>query len=232
MLFSSTARIQERRALVREMVLPALGILLGLLGPAYLTLALTPDTVVLALYGTKWVGVIPIIVPLALGMPFFGAHALLGPILCGLGRPELEFWPQAISCGAATVAYFIAAGSSATSVAWALFGVMILRFLLIAIFLFRLLKISWLKALVLLSRIGSFSLAFGGAMWGLDRLLQLLHCGPLARVSVMLLVAIGLLGCGIYFAADLVFGRDAVRFLVVYGARLPDKFIRQLQKRV
>jgi O-antigen/teichoic acid export membrane protein len=197
-----------------------------------MTLALTPDTTIVALYGTKWVGVIPLMIPLALGMPFFGAHALLGPIICGLGRPDLEFWPQAISCGVAGVAYFFFAGFSATSVAWALFGVMVLRFLLISIFLFGLLQIKWRKALDLVLKRLLFSSLFGGAIWSVDWAMRLSSCSALVRFSAMLVISGALLGTMVWFAGDLVFGSDAVRFLLTYASHLPDALSKQFRKRV
>ncbi len=145
-LLSSAARAQDRQQRMRELTLAVMGIVFGILGAAYATFALIPDTTIVGLYGDKWIGVIPLMIPFAIAMPFFGVHALMGPILCGLGRPDLEFWPQALSCAVAAVAFFSAARISIECIAWALLAVILIRFTAIAAFTFRLLRISWSEA--------------------------------------------------------------------------------------
>ena len=110
---------------MRDLTLCVLAIVFGVLGSAYAAFALTSETTIVGLFGDKWAGVLPLMLPLAIAMPFYAAHCLLGPILCGLGRPGLEFWPQAISCGVAAFAYFAAARISLASIAWALLGIML-----------------------------------------------------------------------------------------------------------
>lgn len=227
-LLSSTARVQDRLRLMRDLTLAVMGIVFGVLGPAYATFALIPETTVVGLYGDKWTGVIPLMLPMAIAMPFYGVHCLLGPILCGLGRPELEFWPQAISCGIAAVVYFTAARYSLLSVAWALLAVMIVRFAMIAAFTFRLLDISWATASSLLLRRMGFSMAFGGTIWAADLLLRRLPLQAGARLGLLFVLSVALL-CGlIWSAGNIAFGRQAVRFLLSYRTHLPVWYVKKL----
>lgn len=229
-LLSSTARVQEKRELMRGLTLAVIGIVFGVLGAAYATFALTPDTVMLGLYGDKWIALIPLMVPLALAMPFYGVHCLLGPILCGLGRPDLEFWPQAASCAVAACAFFTATRFSLLALAWALFGVMLIRLGMIAGFLFRLLKISWPNAMLLVARRIVFSAGFGGAAWCADHLLRMAHL-PVAQRLVALLMFCGIaFASSIWFAGNLIFGHQAVNFLRNYAAHLPGAYVRQLNR--
>jgi PST family polysaccharide transporter len=228
-LLSSTARVQERKKLMHDLTLSLISIVFGLLGAAYATFALIPDTTIIGLYGDKWVGVIPLMIPFAIAMPFYGVHCLLGPILCGLGRPELEFWPQAISCAVAVIAYFAAARVSLVCLAWALLGIMLLRFGMIAGFAFRLLGVSWLRATVLIAERAGFSIAFGSLIWAIDRLLRIFSIGAGLRLPVLVTLSIALFGWAIWSAGNIVFGRHAVSFLLNYSSHLPAPYVRRLR---
>ena len=70
---------------MRDLTLAVIAVVFGVLGAAYATFAMIPDTTIMGLYGDKWIGAIPLMIPFAIAMPFYGAHCLLGPILCGLG---------------------------------------------------------------------------------------------------------------------------------------------------
>ena len=228
-LLSSTAKVQANRQLMRDVTLAVIAIVFGVLGAAYATFAMIPATTVVGLYGDKWVGVIPLMIPFAIAMPFYGVHCLLGPILCGLGRPELEFWPQAISCALAAMAYFTAARFSLACVAWSLLFIMLLRFGLIAAFTFRVLQISWTRVAVLLLKRAVFSFSFGGVVWCADQLLRTLQLGAGLRLGMLVGFCVTLLGLAIWSASHLVFGRFAVRFLLTYAAHLPSGYVKRLR---
>jgi O-antigen/teichoic acid export membrane protein len=227
-LLSSTAKTQENKRLMRDLTLAMIAIVFGVLGAAYTTFAMIPATTVMGLYGDKWVGVIPLMVPFAIAMPFYGIHCLLGPILCGMGRPALEFWPQAISCALAAIAYFAAVRVSLLSVAWALLIIMLVRFGMIAVFTFRLLDISWIDVSLLLLRRGVFSASFGGVIWCFDQVLRgfQLSAGP--RLGVLAVGCIALLGWAIWSAGSLVFGKHAIRFMLTYAPHLPSSYVKRL----
>jgi lipopolysaccharide exporter len=227
-LLSSTAKIQENKRLMHELTLALIAIVFGVLGAAYATFAMIPATTIIGLYGDKWVGVIPLMVPFAIAMPFYGIHCLLGPILCGLGRPELEFWPQAISCAFAAIVYFEAVRFSLASVAWALLIIMLVRFGMIAAFTFRLLDISWTRVSVLLLGRAGFSAIFGIAIWCSDQLLRSLHLSPGPRLGILAVLSIVLLGWSIWSAGNLVFGQHAIRFMLSYATHLPSGYVRRL----
>ena len=228
-LLSSTARVQERKQLMHDVTLSLMGIAFGVLGCAYATFAMIPDTTIVGLYGDKWLGVIPLMLPMALAMPLYGVHCLLGPILCGLGKPELEFWPQAISCAVAAAAYFTAAHFSILSVAWTLLAIMLLRLGLIAGFTFRELRISWIRAGKMLAKRAAFSSAFAGVIWIADQAMRRLAVGAAPRLAVLACLSLLLLACAIWSASPLIFGRDAARFLLTYASHLPKRYAQQLR---
>jgi len=231
-LLTSTAKVQERQQLMHDLTLSMIGIVFGLLGSAYATFALIPGTTIIGLYGDKWVGVIPLMIPFAIAMPLYGVHCLMGPILCGMGRPELEFWPQAISCVVAAIAYFSAAHLSLVAIAWALLGVMLLRFGMIAAFTFRLLGIRWTRALSLMAARTAFSITFGCLIWLADQFLHSFPIGAGPRLALLTVLSIALLGWCIWFASNIVFGRHAVRFMLGYASHLPGPYVKRLRMQV
>lgn len=227
-LLSSAAKSQENKRLMRDLTLAVIAIVFGVLGAAYATFAMIPATTVMGLYGDKWVGVIPLMIPFAIAMPFYGIHCLLGPILCGMGRPALEFWPQAISCAIAAIAYFAAVRVSLVSVAWALLFIMLLRFGMIAVFTFRLLEISWAEVSLLLLKRGAFSAIFGGVIWCFDQVLRGLQVSAGPRLGILAVCCIALLGWAIWSAGNLVFGEHAIRFMLEYAPHLPASYVKRL----
>lgn len=228
-LIASAARAQDRRLLMRDLTVSSMAIVFGVLGPAYAVLAMTPETAIAGLFGDKWLAVVPLMLPLAVAMPFYGAHCLLGPIVCGLGRPALEFWPQAISCFVAAMAFFSAAHWSLIAIAWALLGVMLLRFGLTSAFAFRLLEVSWGRVLRILGVRTVFAAAFGTLAWLADQILRApFHLAAGTRlIALFVFCSVGL-GWTIWTAGELVFGHDAIAFLNLYAEHLPARYVRQL----
>ena len=89
-LLSSTAKAQERIEEVGQMALMAVAVVFAILGPAYATFALIPETVIVGIYGPKWIQAVPLVAPLAIGVLCYSCMCMLGPVLTGLGRPERE----------------------------------------------------------------------------------------------------------------------------------------------
>jgi lipopolysaccharide exporter len=231
-LMSATAKVQDRPELLRRVVLSMLAIVFGLIGPAYVTLACIPDTVIVGLYGTKWIASVPLMVPMALAMPFWGGMSMLGPVLSGLGKPQLEFWPQAISCAVAAVAFYTASHYSILAIAWALCGVSIIRLIAIAAFTFRQLAISWSTALTVIAKRLLLSAVFGLGIAAADHLLRMTALGTGARLAADAGLATVLMLTLMWTAAHLLFGRLAVAFLLDYAPHLPGRYVQQLRLRV
>ena len=229
-LLSSAAKMQGRKEVLGQLALVSMVLALGLLGPAYATFVCSPATVITGLYGPKWSAAIPLMVPLALAMPLFGCISLLNPILCGMGRPALEFWPQAISCALASVAYFAAVRVSLVAVGWALLAVMSIRFLLTAGMVFSTLGVSWVEAVSAGCGRLMFSAAFAMCTWSLDRSMISWSVAAGPRLLVLFSAAVCLMGASIWFASAFVFGRASVRFLLQYSAHLPPAYVRQLRR--
>jgi PST family polysaccharide transporter len=229
-LLSSAAKVQGNTQLLGRVALMSMVIILGILGPAYATFVCAPATIIGGLYGTKWLAAIPLMVPLALAMPFFGCIAVLNPIICGAGRPMLELWPQAVSCVLAILAYFCAIRISLPALGWALFGVMSVRFLLTAGTIFAELEVAWSRATrAVIGRL-LFSAAFVCVTWSFDRALLATGLAAGIRLAALFILCVSLLGACIWYLSELVFGAEAVSFLLQYASHLPPGYARQLRR--
>ena len=229
-LMSSVAKAQKCPRETGRLTLCLMAIVLGVLGCAYAICAFIPETTMVGLFGEKWRGLVPLMIPLAIAMPLHGIHCLLGPILCGLGKPHFEFWPQAISCAAAAAALFAAARISLLAIAWTLLGVTILRFALLAIVTFRLLGIGWGKASLILARRIGFAAAFGGLVWSADQILRVpFHLGAASRLAILAVFSAVGVAWMVWYAGEIVFGHEAIRFLLGYADFLPASYVEQLR---
>lgn len=229
-LMSSVAKAQERRRETGRLALCLMSIVLGLLSCAYAICAFIPETTMVGLFGEKWRGLVPLMLPLAIAMPLYGIHCLLGPILCGLGKPHYEFWPQGISCVVAAITLFAAARISILAIAWALLGVTILRFVLLAWFTFHLLGIDWGKTALILARRMGFAVALGGLVWSADQILRTpFHLEATPRLAILTAFSAVGMGWMIWYAGEIVFGHDAIRFLLGYADFLPASYVKQLR---
>ena len=70
---------------------------------------------------------------------------------------------------------------------------------------------------------------FGGVVWCADQLLRPLQLSCTLRLSMLLVLCLFLLGASIWFFGNIVFGRHAVRFMLVYAAHIPALYVKQLR---
>ncbi|HEY0784930.1 MAG TPA: oligosaccharide flippase family protein [Acidobacteriaceae bacterium] len=228
-LLSSAAKVSDKTELVGRIALASMVLVLGILGPAYAAFIAAPSTVIIGLYGHKWVAAIPLMVPIALAMPLLGSIRVLNPIICGVGRPTLEFWPQAVSCVLAAAAYFTAVHYSVLAVAWALLGVTTVRFLLTGATIFAALRVSWWRATLAAAGRLLFSTLFALCTLVFDRVLLAAGLTPSLRLAALFLFCTLLLAGSVWYCSALVFGREAVNLLIHYSLHLPRTYARRLQ---
>lgn len=134
-----------RRAYLASLALAGLAVI-----PVFLCMSVVPQTIVSGLYGTGWSGAVPLLPPLALAMPLTALGALASPMLWSQGKVEKDFGVQAIIAGGMIVALVIASSFSIIAIAWAVFGLYALRFLMLIHAADDVLQISWTSILRIL----------------------------------------------------------------------------------
>ncbi len=100
-IFTTSSKTQDDLA-IRKLFLGVFSIFGQLLFPYTIFIALEADAIIRLVYGEKWLSAIPFFAILALAMPFFSLMAIQGPILAGIGKPQIELKIQWI-----TVAFMV-----------------------------------------------------------------------------------------------------------------------------
>lgn len=131
-LFSTAARSQNDPEKMKKPYLAVISLVALICFPVFLGAACVAKSVVLGLYGEKWVEAISIFVPLALAMPFHALLAVTGPVISGLGEIHREvivqFWVAVFFIFSIVAASYI----SMQAVGWAVFITYFFRFFWLA----------------------------------------------------------------------------------------------------
>jgi O-antigen/teichoic acid export membrane protein len=130
MLFASSARADQSATFRQRALRTGLG-LVGLVSlPAFATLALVPETLVIVLYGPRWTDAMPLLPPLALAMPALMLSGVAGAMLAAMGRPGRDLLSQALAAALVAAGVLAAIGHSTLAVAWVICGAMCARMLI------------------------------------------------------------------------------------------------------
>ncbi len=220
-LLSASARMRSRPETIGRMLLAVLALACGILLPAYTTLALIPDTVIIGLYGPKWMSSVPLILPMALAMPLWGAMALCGPVLSGIGKPHREFWSQASTCLVGAIGFFTASRYSLTAIAWMLLITCATRLLVIAKVTSQALQITYSDVAVTICGRLPVATLFGLSVFACNRTARLWTVSESARLGLDAALACILMASLVWFFPRIAFGNYAVNFLCDYASHLP-----------
>jgi hypothetical protein len=146
---------------------------------------------------------------------------MMGPLLNGIARPELEMWPQIITGIVAGGTYLAAANHSVTALAWAVFSIYILRFLWLAWNVVNIFKIPVKIILSVFVRGTICAALFGLIMRTIDSfLMNLLWSQGLILIVIIFIAALFLLILISKFT-DLIFGREVLARLATYHNAFP-----------
>jgi len=87
--FAAYSRIQDQQDTIRTAYLKSVRLIMLVVLPFYFGLAATAEPFVLAVLGSKWVEVVPLVPVLAIAMPLMTLQILFAPATNALGRPGL-----------------------------------------------------------------------------------------------------------------------------------------------
>ena len=118
--------------------------------PLFAVVGMAAPTIMVGLYGPRWVDAAVLLRPMAIAMPLYALVGIGGPLLWGMGKVQYELRAQGITSVLALAAYAVAARYSASAVAWAVVLVYIVRFVLVTRYAIRLLEVSWAELLATL----------------------------------------------------------------------------------
>jgi O-antigen/teichoic acid export membrane protein len=156
-LFSTSSKLQEYLGRARDGLLGVFCFIGITLFPFSICESIIANDLVQFIYGDKWVTSAPILAVLALAMPFFALMAIQGPVLAGLGKPQIEIRLQWIVVAFTCVVFYFAIRSSLQMIVWSVIVIYIFRFLLLSIVNLKTLGVTKKEILKILLSIVIFS---------------------------------------------------------------------------
>ena len=214
--FAAYARLQnDRPALTAGFTRSTRAIMVAAM-PFFFGLAAVAEPLVLTLLGEKWREIVPLLLPLALAMPFWTLFTLLRPATDALGRPGIASGNTAAGALLMPVVFLVGAQWGIIGIAWAW---MIAYPLLLGFAAVRSLPIIGIRSIDLLRTVAPPVLAaaiMAAAVMLVDRLLPAMP--QLLRLGVLVAT-----GGPIYCLWLFLFARETVRDLIalVRGRRMP-----------
>ena len=214
--FAAYARMQtDRAALAAGFTRSTRAIMVAAM-PFFFGLAAVAEPLVLTLLGDKWREIVPLLLPLALAMPFWTLFTLLRPATDALGRPGIASGNAIAGALLMPVIFVIGARWGIIGIAWAW---LIAYPLLLVFAAVRSLPVIGIRSIELLRAVAPpiFAAAvMAAAVMLVDRLLPALP----QPIRLMVLVATG---GPIYCLWLALFARATVRDLIelVRGRRMP-----------
>jgi PST family polysaccharide transporter len=140
-IFSASSKLQGSSERVREVFIGIL-ILFGItIIPLSLAESLMATDLIQFVYGDAWHLAAPLLALLALAMPFYTLTALQGPVLAGLGKPQIEFKTQWVVVGFVFLIIGFANKSSMQMIVYSVLVVYIFRFVALSFSTFKVLNI-------------------------------------------------------------------------------------------
>ena len=142
-LFSASARVQDDFDRLRKALLTMMGAVTLLLFPVFAGIAVAAPTILQSLYGRAWLPAADLLQPIALAMPFYLLLGMATPLLWVSGQTQKEFLIQLPIAFGFVLAATAAALLSLEAVAWAVFGMYLVRSAVIVSVTCRALGIGW-----------------------------------------------------------------------------------------
>lgn len=181
-LFPAYSKTQDNNEAIKQVYLASVSIVALIMLPLLGNMAVVPHTVIEGLYGKRWLGAVPLLVPLALAMPFDGMMALSGPLLWGKGKVERELRAQAVSCLLFILVLIITSRISLIAMIWGVFGIYVVRFVLTTREVLQVVNASWWEMLKTLRGSVLLLAGTGLAVSGVDAFLLFHGAPPLFRL--------------------------------------------------
>jgi lipopolysaccharide exporter len=187
-MYSACAKVQGQEKSITNAYLTLVAAVCLFAMPVFLVIATVAETFVLALYGLAWRDAARVLTPMALSMPLYMLWNITTPPLWTNGRTRLEFLMQSPLVFIWAVASVAAANHSMTAVAWAVFGLMLLRLVIFAFAVSRVTGAGFAGYLRAIQGGVLVSLALSATAWGVDFLAV---DSPTVRLGLVILACSG-----------------------------------------
>lgn len=223
-LFPAYSKGRQDNSVLRRVYLTSVAAVALVTLPLFSGVAVAHHSVIEGLYGDRWSAAGPLLVPLALAMVLHALMGLAGPLLWARGRVELELWVQSV-VGLLFVLVLLATSRiSVLAVAWGVFLVYLVRFLLMTSQVLRITEGSWRSVLAALRGALFMAICTDLLIWSVDRVLLTYGLQPVLRLAPDVVAgAFAMTGFALLFPR-IVFGAELAWLLRRFAGRLPAAF--------
>lgn len=188
-LFPASSKTQDDFGLLRRGYLIIASALALIAFPVFAGVAAVSETVISALFGSKWANASGVLLPLALAMACHTIMCVAGPILWGIGRPGVELKIQ-LSIAVLMVAGLLFAGQfSLGTLAWGVLAIYALRAVWITVNLCKCIHTSPLTVLKTIRGGALLAIAVVAILTGEDYLLRAAGESAASRLIAEIFVA-------------------------------------------
>jgi O-antigen/teichoic acid export membrane protein len=181
--FPAYSRLQHDRAAFSSAFVKAVKLIMLATMPIYFGLAATAEPLVVALFGEKWIEMVPLVRILALAMPFVTLQILYSPATNGVGKPWIAARSSIAGAMIMIVAFLIGVrhGGTGLALAW-LIGFPAFALVASAMSL-PAIGVSWQRLGLAIAPALLVSATMAGLVWSLDQILPPL--GPFMRLALL-----------------------------------------------
>jgi O-antigen/teichoic acid export membrane protein len=158
--------------------------------PVFIIIGIIPETVIVGLFGYKWIESVPLVMPISLALVFHALLSLAGPLIEGCGKIEKEISTQSGLIFVQIGVLFICSYYSLESIAWIIAMIFFARFLMLNQVVSKILALSYadlflsIKGAILVSVIAGFFVKVT------DILMALINIAPFNRLLLDLFVGL------------------------------------------
>lgn len=229
-LFAASSRSQDEDSALKRGYLAAVGAMALVILPVFGTVAFVPRTVIEGLYGARWVSAAPLLVPLALAVCFHAMMAVAGPVVLGKGRAGKELTVSALVAVLFLAVLLVTSQMSVVALAWGVFAVYVVRFLLMTSVVLRLVGGSWREVLqALRGGLLTFT-ATAPIVLGVDTILGLIGTEPFLRLLAATAAGAAMVALLLVALPRLLFAKELVQALGFIAHKLPPLLRRLLAR--
>lgn len=187
-MYSACSRVQGEQARIRAAYLALLGAITLFVMPVFVAIAVVSETFILGLYGSAWADAALVLQPIALAMPLYLVWNISTPVLWTNGQISKEFRMQVPVALLWLIGSYLAAQYSIAALAWTVFGLFVLRMLVVGVAALRAMQSSAREVARMVLPGVILSVVIGAGAFVTDTILSATTLPPVLRLAVVVAV--------------------------------------------
>lgn len=187
-LFSVNSKIKDEKEKLKKAYIASLNVVALIFIPVFLVVAMISETVIVGLFGYKWIKSVPLITPISIALVFHALLTLAGPLIEGCGKTGKEISVQTRLIIVQIAALFICSHYTLELMAWVIAIIFFMRFLMLNRVVSEILNLSRTDFYLSLKGSILISIVIGFFVKTTDTLLILINLAPFNRLFLDLFI--------------------------------------------